>query len=201
MRPLIKPKTKSMEKSNEIKNLAKALLSFQGKMQVIKKDSSNPFFKSKYASLNTILENIQAPLTEAGLAFSQLPSGTNGLTTILIHAESGEYLMETYNMNPSKNDPQGQGSAITYQRRYAIGSILGLNIDEDDDANEASKPQEKKEASTEKKYPDDDRPWLTEKQLAKIIERMKLGEDLYDDTVKTFKMKKEYKQQLENLTA
>lgn len=187
-----------MEKSTEIKNLAKALLSFQSKMQKIKKDSNNPFFKSKYASLSNILENIQAPLNEAGLAFSQFPSGSNGLTTILIHAESGEYLMESYNMTPSKSDPQGQGSAITYQRRYALGSILGLNIDEDDDANEASKPGAKKE---EKEYPEDERPWLSEKQLKKILERMSLGEDLYDETVKAFRMKKEYKQQLEKIIA
>jgi hypothetical protein len=47
-------------------------------------------------------------------------------------------------MTPSKNDPQGLGSAITYQRRYALGAILNLNIDEDDDGNQASaKPQKK----------------------------------------------------------
>ena len=43
-----------------------------------------------------------------------------------------------YEMIPSKNDPQGQGSVITYMRRYALGAVLGLNIDVDDDANTAS---------------------------------------------------------------
>ena len=56
---------------------------------------------------------------------------------------SGEYIGETYVMTPTKNDPQGLGSAITYQRRYALGAILSLNIDEDDDGNEANKPSEK----------------------------------------------------------
>lgn len=187
-----------MEKSNEIKNLAKALLKFQGQMQAIKKDSSNPFFKSKYASLSTILDHIQKPLAETGLAFTQFPSGDNGLTTILLHAESGEYILESFNMKPSKSDPQGQGSAITYQRRYALGSILGLNIDEDDDANAASKPEAKAE---EKKPSEDNRPWLSEKQLNQILERMSTGEDLYDKTIKEFRMKKEYRQQLEKIMA
>jgi len=129
-----------MEKSTSIKHIAGALLLFQTKMDKIGKDSNNPFFKSKYASLSTILEHIQIPLAESGLSFAQFPTNGEGLTTILMHAESGEYLQAEYQMTAQKNDPQGRGSAITYQRRYALGAILGLNIDEDDDANEASKP-------------------------------------------------------------
>jgi hypothetical protein len=53
---------------------------------------------------------------------------------------SGEWMSESYEMQPTKHDPQGAGSVITYQRRYALGAILGLNIDEDDDANKASQP-------------------------------------------------------------
>ena len=44
----------------------------------------------------------------------------------------------TYEMQPVKHSPQDAGSVITYQRRYAIGAILNLNIDEDDDGNKAS---------------------------------------------------------------
>jgi hypothetical protein len=49
---------------------------------------------------------------------------------------SGEWLSESYEMVPSKNDPQGAGAVITYQRRYALGAILGLNIDIDTDGEE-----------------------------------------------------------------
>lgn len=52
-------------------------------------------------------------------------------------------------MRPSKNDPQGVGSCITYQRRYAIGAILCLNIDDDDDANIASGNTAQKEQPKE----------------------------------------------------
>ena len=128
-----------MEKSPSIAKLATALLSFQSSIDKVSKDAANPFFKSKYASLSNILETIQAPMKEAGLCVSQMPDG-DSLTTILIHAESGEYIQATYNIHPKSIDPQGIGSAITYARRYALGAILSLNIDEDDDGNAAMKP-------------------------------------------------------------
>jgi len=129
-----------MEKSNELKNIAKALCDFQRDVETIKKTETNPFFKSKYASLADILNVIRQPLADNGLSFTQFPYGEYGLLTILMHV-SGEYLAEGYKMEPSKHDPQGAGSVITYQRRYALGAILGLNIDVDDDANSASEPE------------------------------------------------------------
>ena len=137
-----------MKKSESIVNLAKALLLFHTKMGKIAKDAKNPFFKSSYATLSTILENIQDPLLESGLTFTQFPTENSSLTSVLIHAESGEFMEGSYSLTPVKNDPQSIGSAITYARRYALGAILGLNIDIDDDGNRASfKP--KKETHTE----------------------------------------------------
>lgn len=141
-----------MEKSQTITEIAKALITFQLKVDKIGKDANNPFFKSKYASLSNIQEAIHIPLAESGLTYSQMPDGENGLTTILIHAESGEYLQSTYDMVPTKNDPQGRGSAITYQKRYALTAILGLNIDDDDDGNLASsRPKQVAEPTTDQK--------------------------------------------------
>lgn len=122
-----------------MKNLAKALQKFHDEINTIKRDANNPFFKSKYAPLETILPAIKEPLKKANLIFTQIPTGICKLKTILIEVESGESLEGEYEMTPTKNDPQGQGSTITYMRRYALVSILGLNTDEDDDANEASK--------------------------------------------------------------
>lgn len=139
-----------MHKSNSIQEIAKALITFQVKVDSIKKDAKNPFFKSSYASLANILDSIKEPLIECGLSILQFPTGDYGLTTILLH-DSGEYLKSEYNMKPVKDDPQGRGSAITYARRYAIASILCLNIDEDDDGNTATyggkNPQEAEENS------------------------------------------------------
>jgi len=108
-----------MQKSESIKNIAQALIIFHVKVDTIKKDAKNPFFKSTYASLTNILDAINEPLIESGLAISQFPTGADGLTTILIHGESGEWISSTYEMRPVKDDPQGRGSCITYQRRYA----------------------------------------------------------------------------------
>jgi hypothetical protein len=136
-----------MEKSTEIKNLATALCEFQGAVETIAKTETNPFFKSKYASLSDILSVIRQPLADNGLSFVQFPKGKYGLETMLMHT-SGEWLSEWYEMVPTKNDPQGAGSVITYQRRYALGAILGLNIDEDDDGNKGSE----KEVITTKQF-------------------------------------------------
>lgn len=129
-----------MNKSESIKNLAVSLGKFHEEMGKIVKDETNPFFKSKYAPLPDVLSAIKEPLAKAGLVFTQFPDGLNQLSTLLIDTASGEFIEATYEMTPAKNDPQGQGSVITYQRRYALGAILGLNIDEDDDGNKASIP-------------------------------------------------------------
>lgn len=148
-----------MEKSTSIKNIAAALIKFHGAVGKIPKDAKNPFFKSKYATLSSILDAISTPLETAGLSYSQLPDGNNGLTTILMHSESGEYLQSTYEMHPAKNDPQGIGSAITYARRYALGAILGLNIDDDDDGNAASQTGKQTANNTPAK-PTPEKKWL-----------------------------------------
>lgn len=127
-----------MRKSDSIKNVMTALGQFQAEAVKIRKDSINPHFKSKYASLSVILDEIQPFLTKCGLVFTQIPEGGKHLTTILFHPESGESFEVDYDLNSSVNTPQGIGSAITYARRYSLTAILGLNIDDDDDGNASS---------------------------------------------------------------
>jgi len=126
-----------MNHSDSISKLSTALVAFHSKMGKVSKDSVNPYFNSKYASLSTILTAVTPVLTEAGLSIVQMPTGENELQTTLIHS-SGEWISSTMKLAPIKSDPQAQGSAITYARRYAVGAILSLNIDEDDDANAAT---------------------------------------------------------------
>lgn len=128
-----------------MKNLAKSLAKFHTLMGNVERDASNPFFHSKYAPLESILPAIKKPLADAGLVFTQIPNGLCKLKSIIIDVESGESLEGEYEMTPARNDPQGQGGAITYMRRYALVSMLGLNCDEDDDGNTASQPSKAKE--------------------------------------------------------
>lgn len=183
----------SIERSQSITGLSKALITFHVKVDKIKKDAKNPFFKSTYASLSNILEAINTPLIESGLTFVQFPSGENGLTTILMHSETGEFIQSNYKMKPVKDDPQGRGSVITYQRRYALAAVLGLNIDEDDDANTATHGGKTPEQV------EDNRPWLSESQFKQLMERISSGDtEAYDKADKAFKMKKDYRLQLKS---
>lgn len=180
-----------MEKSQSIQNLAKALLVFNTKVNKIKKDASNPFFNSKYASLSNIQEEIAMPLAESGLVLTQFPTETNGLTTLLIHAESGEYLQSNYIMQPVKNDPQSLGSAITYQKRYSICAVLGLNIDDDDDGNKASgnNTETHKSGNTESK---DEKPWLNKgtNEFKGALSKLSKGETTIEKIEQSFRLSK-----------
>ena len=126
-----------MEKSPTISELAKALNRFQGEMGTVVFDAVNPFFKSKYATLSALVATARPILFKNELSVSQLTEGDGGVTTILMHS-SGEYISSTLILKAVKDDPQGKGSAITYARRYAYASILGIVSDEDDDGNASS---------------------------------------------------------------
>lgn len=131
-----------MNKSESITELSKALVKFHSEMGKVSKDAKNPFYKNKYASLSNIIEAVNKPLNDNGLSIVQMPC-IEGLTTMLVHS-SGEWISST-SSTPVKDesDPQKLGSAITYARRYALGAILSLNIDEDDDGQKASVPVQK----------------------------------------------------------
>lgn len=184
-----------MKKSESIKNLSAALAVFHLKMDVIKKDAKNPFFKSTYASLSNILDAIKIPLAESELSFSQHPMGENGLSTILMH-KSGEWIGSHFMMKPVKNDPQGIGSCLTYMRRYALAAILGLNIDEDDDGNQASGNIGKSEAKSEAK----ELPWLNKNTDAFAkVQAYLLDNGTLENVKLKYKLSKEIETLLTNL--
>jgi hypothetical protein len=131
-----------METSQSITKIATALKDFQADIPAVGRHGLNPHFRSKYATLDDLITAIRKPLSKCGLSFAQFPTGDNELCTMVMHT-SGEWIRATAKMQPVKNDPQAQGSAITYMRRYALGAALGIATDEDDDANAAT--QQKKE--------------------------------------------------------
>ena len=187
-----------MERSQTISKLAGALITFHLKVDKIKKDANNPFFKSKYASLTNILDAVSIPLAECGLAVTQFPTGSDGLTTLLIHAESGEFISSTYEMVGLKNTPQERGSLISYQRRYAITSVLNLNIsDEDDDANASTYGAK----ATKPEKVDDGKQWLNKNTPLYMMACSKLasGETTLEAIKKTCKLSKEVEAELVNM--
>ena len=128
-----------MNHSESIAKLATALSIVQGKLSHAKKDSANPFFKSKYADLESVWDACRSLLAENGLCVMQFPGefleGCMSLDTILAHS-SGEYIKQTMEVPVTKLDPQGVGSALTYMRRYALAAVVGV-VQADDDANAA----------------------------------------------------------------
>jgi hypothetical protein len=176
-----------MNRSESIIELSKALATFHSQVGKIGKDAKNPFFKSNYASLPHILDEIAEPLEKAGLVVTQFPDGS-GLTTMLIHANSGQFLEATYEMPVAKaNDPQALGSSISYARRYAVSSVLQLKISDDD-----------AEASMRTvRHPENDLPWLNAgEQLDKAMDYLRKGGNLATIEAK-YKLSKEIRKSLQ----
>lgn len=130
--------------STEIKDLATALAKAQAEIKPALKDTDNPFFKSKYADLASVQSACIPHLTKNGLSVVQSITviGENTfLVTTLLHS-SGQWMKSLAPVKPTKNDPQGLGSALTYMRRYSLAALAGV-AQEDDDGNAASNQKEK----------------------------------------------------------
>lgn len=143
----------SMIMSTSIRNLAPALLRAQTKMVDAVKDSKNPFFKSNFADLNSVREACTPSLHKEGILLSQpviQKDGKSYLRTLLIHAESGEYLGSDVELLCAKqNDPQAMGSSISYARRYGLQALVSLGAI-DDDGNSSSAPTLNTKTETKK---------------------------------------------------
>ena len=132
-----------MERSETIGKLSEALAKAQGEMKPASFDAQNPHFRSKYATLASIMEACRAALSQNQIAVVQGTSVIEDrviVTTMLVHA-SGEFVSDQLSMNIIKDSPQAIGSAITYARRYSLASLVGVVSDQDDDA-EAAMPKE-----------------------------------------------------------
>lgn len=130
-----------MLKSDSIVNLSKALLKAQKEMEGAIKDSKNPFFKSNYADYTSVLAACKGPLNNAGVVILQ-PTSIVGdqmvIETVLIHSETGEFISSATPVVVAKqNDPQAQGSAISYSKRYGLQSLISLPSFDDDDGEAA----------------------------------------------------------------
>jgi hypothetical protein len=136
---------------NNMKNIPKKLLEFQNKVGAIKKDSTNPFFKSSYFDINALLKEVKPILTEVGLILLQPLTTFDGkpaLITRILDSESEESFEEKFIL-PENPDAQKMGAIITYFRRYCVQSMLSLEA-EDDDGNSASNGQNSAKSGSQK---------------------------------------------------
>jgi len=129
-----------MIKSESILKLTAALSKFQMEVKNPPNSSNNPFFKSKYAPLDVVINTAKESLGKYGLSYIQMPggNGTEVTCTTILMCE-GEWIeSDVLTLKADKVTAQGAGSAITYARRYQLSAMLGLAGEIDDDANHIS---------------------------------------------------------------
>jgi len=129
-------------------SILQALSQFQTEVRAIKRGDDNPFFKSKYASLDSIQQHIKPHLIKCGLIVTQgniVIDGNIFVNTKVWHTESGQFIESIFPIVVQKGTAQDYGSAVSYAKRYSITGLLNLIVqDEDDDGNYASNKNETK---------------------------------------------------------
>ena len=131
-----------------MKELYKKISLVKQEIGKISKDKENPFFKSKYFDINSLLEHIEPLLQINGLVLIQ-PIKDGKVQTVIQDIETSEFEYSELKL-PDLPDPQKLGSAITYYRRYTLQSLLGLQA-EDDDGNKARPKSEPIKTDTKDK--------------------------------------------------
>lgn len=130
--------------SETIGELTKGLAKFHSQLKQPKLNSENPFFHKNYLDLTGLQSAVDEAMKGTGLSYIQLVAGSNGqptVRTVILH-ESGEYISsDTLQLRPDKTNPQGQGSAITYAKRYQLGAMFGISGEADDDGEAATNHQ------------------------------------------------------------
>jgi len=145
--------------SDTLANLYDALSKAQMDMDVASKDSKNPYYKSTYSDLSTVVKASRPALCKNGLSVIQrIHTGLHGemfMLTRLSHS-SGEWIESKMPINPPKKDIQGIGSYITYLRRYMYSSMVGVISGDDDDGERAMKAhiENEKKPQAEKEFKD-----------------------------------------------
>ena len=170
-----------MQRSESITKWTAAMVEVQKVLRPAKKDASNPYFKSNYAPLPTIMATCREPLTQNGFVVIQTTDFDNGVfyvETTVSHV-SGEWVSGRYPIKPVKEDPQAYGSAVSYAKRYSLAALISLVSEgEDDDGNAASgkapeKPKEEPKAPPPKKEAAKDAPVTAEQVKATFKETTK----------------------------
>lgn len=132
--------------SQEITELAEAMIQVQQTLSPALKDAENTFTNSRYATLHSIMNTCRDALLEYGIWLTQYPVSVEanqlGLVTKIVHAETGQWQASLLTMPLPKNDPQGYGSAMTYARRYGLSALIGIVTENDDDGDLASHQSE-----------------------------------------------------------
>lgn len=161
-----------MKHSETLASMAKALAAFQAEVKQPEKSAKNPHFKSNYVPLEGVVDVVNKFGPKHGLSYMQEPiyqDDKAGAQTMVMH-ESGEWILFEPLLLPvgQKATAQAAGSAITYARRYSLGSAFGIASEVDDDANSASDntKQNPSNSQSRRQAPPKQEPKATDDQIA-----------------------------------
>jgi hypothetical protein len=166
-----------MKTSNELDAVLPALAKVKAELEAVSKSSNNPFFKSKYADLNTHLDEVEPRLAKEGLLLLQpvntdIVTGNSTVESRIYHTKTGQYVSSEMSLVLGKSTMQDAGSAVTYARRYTLGALLSMKA-EDDDANKISGRDNSSRVQTTRPTPTP----TTSTLAAKMVETTKTQAD------------------------
>jgi hypothetical protein len=140
---------------SEVDVIYTELAKVKEELGAITKGSDNPFFKSKYADLNTHLEAVEPLLHKNGMILLQpiqIIDGVNTVSSIIIHAKSGQKVSSSMKLI-GENDMQKAGSAVTYARRYTLGALLSMRAEDDDGESAVGRTSSKSKSTKKASFP------------------------------------------------
>lgn len=129
--------------SEQTDKLMPAVIKAWASIEAAVKNSTNPHLKNHYADLASLMDAVKQPMVDNGLAVFQPVAAVEGdlpavaVDTYIMHT-SGQWMMSSFSMVSVDRKPQAVGATITYLRRYALGAMLGMVAEEDDDGNSGS---------------------------------------------------------------
>lgn len=122
--------------SEKFDKVLSALINAQAKLQTVKKNADNPYFKTTYADFAAVVKEVRPHFAEFNLGFTQIVLGDR-LSTVIFHT-SGQWIGGYQTLKPDKGGLQGMGSAITYSKRYQLSPAVGCAVEGEDDDGEAA---------------------------------------------------------------
>lgn len=155
-----------MKTSESIVKISVAVVAAQAQIKTVTKDGVNTFFKkpngdgAPYATLDSIIEACKGPFEANKLAVIQVPTEVETKPVVITRVlhESGEYFEVVTPLILSKNDMQGFGAAVTYAKRFALGSFFNIATEVDDDGNAATGKGKEADKKPNDKKPEDKKP-------------------------------------------
>lgn len=161
-----------MEQS-KIKEIAIALNKAQGAYTPVLRNAENPFFKSKYATHDAIVEMLKEPFFKNGLSLIQSvalkENNKEYIETVVLHV-SGEVLVSLYPLHYKDATAQGVAAGVTYAKRNGLALACGVPVSDDDDGNQASGPQVELQSMEKPQGPPPNRKQgcISDKQLGRL---------------------------------